>query len=201
MVKTPDAIARQQQRAEMRRDQVLDAARACFLREGFHAASVNRIAAEAGMSVGHLYRYFESKEEIIVALCERNLDEFLSHAPVLPPNQRADGEAMIAASLAEFDALIDRSHAGFAMEVLAEAARSEAVQAIVTENDRKFRDSLRDLMVPLLSAKTQDVVEERVEMALLLLHGLMMRTMSGLTSQDVERLKIAFQYLMRAILL
>src|SRR3546814_14831985 len=78
MTKTPEALARQHERTEKRRDQVLDAAEACFRREGFHAASVNRIAAEAGMSVGHLYRYFDSQDEIILALFESTFAEFIS---------------------------------------------------------------------------------------------------------------------------
>src|SRR5690606_4064328 len=58
-----------------RRD-VLDAAGACFREEGFHGASMSRIAARAEMSVGHIYRYFDSKEAIIIALVERDCAKF-----------------------------------------------------------------------------------------------------------------------------
>src|SRR5271168_2700713 len=61
------------QRSLRRRRQVLDAAEACFRRHGFHAASMASVAAEAGMSVGHIYRYFENKEAIVAAIVERDL--------------------------------------------------------------------------------------------------------------------------------
>ena len=41
---------------------------ACFAREGFHATSMQKICAEAGMSPGAFYRYFRSKEELIAAI-------------------------------------------------------------------------------------------------------------------------------------
>ena len=46
-----------------RRQQILDAARACFLRNGFHATSMQDVIGEAGLSVGAVYRYFKSKNE------------------------------------------------------------------------------------------------------------------------------------------
>ena len=58
------------QRVENRRRQILDAARYCFEQKGFHATSMAEICARAEMSPGALYRYFSSKEEIIVAMSE-----------------------------------------------------------------------------------------------------------------------------------
>ena len=54
-----------------RRQQVLDAAFRCFATEGFHKTSMDDIMQESGMSSGAIYRYFASKEEIIVAMAEQ----------------------------------------------------------------------------------------------------------------------------------
>jgi AcrR family transcriptional regulator len=53
---------------EARREQIMQAALACFAREGFHRATTQDIVDEAGLSFGALYRYFESKDEIIEAV-------------------------------------------------------------------------------------------------------------------------------------
>src|SRR5882724_5512189 len=55
-----------------RRGEILDAARSCFARSGFHQTSMQEICAEAGMSPGNLYRYFRSKEDIIAGIAERD---------------------------------------------------------------------------------------------------------------------------------
>ncbi|MDX1599965.1 MAG: helix-turn-helix domain-containing protein, partial [Anaerolineales bacterium] len=46
-------------------DQILDAALRLFAREGFHAASMDDLVAESGLSKGSLYWYFESKDDIV----------------------------------------------------------------------------------------------------------------------------------------
>lgn len=56
------------QRRETKRAEIVAAARRCFSREGFHQTSMPDIAAEAGVSTGAPYRYFASKEEIIVEI-------------------------------------------------------------------------------------------------------------------------------------
>ena len=58
-----------------RRDEILAAAQRCFVRSGFHGASMQDICAEAGMSPGNLYRYFPSKEAIIAGIAERDRAE------------------------------------------------------------------------------------------------------------------------------
>ena len=54
-----------------RRSQILDAALVCFAKRGFHQTSMHDISAEAGISVGLIYRYFENKEAVISAMADR----------------------------------------------------------------------------------------------------------------------------------
>lgn len=50
------------------RDKLLDAATNLFTEHGFHAVGINRILSEAGVAKKTLYRYFPSKEDLIVAV-------------------------------------------------------------------------------------------------------------------------------------
>lgn len=68
---------------EARRAQILDAAEACFLRSGFHQTTIQDISSAAGLSAGALYAHFESKEDLICGLAERESAAFadrLAHA-------------------------------------------------------------------------------------------------------------------------
>src|ERR1041384_332259 len=58
-----------------RRAEILAAAQRCFVRDGFHGASMQDICHEAGMSPGNLYRYFPSKEALIAGIAERDRAE------------------------------------------------------------------------------------------------------------------------------
>ena len=58
--------------AQARREQVLCAAADCFRRKGYHGAGMAEISRTAGMSAGHIYNYFESKEAIIESIFYKN---------------------------------------------------------------------------------------------------------------------------------
>ena len=51
-----------------RRQQILDAARTAFIRDGFHATSMQDIQRESGLSAGAIYLYFKSKNEIVTGI-------------------------------------------------------------------------------------------------------------------------------------
>jgi len=61
---------------ETRRQQILEAAIACFARKGFHQTTMEDIGQEAGLSPGLAYRYFDSKEDIILATIEDSLSRY-----------------------------------------------------------------------------------------------------------------------------
>ncbi len=67
-------LSREQSRAQTR-ERLLDAAREAFARNGFHGASVDEIASAAGFSTGALYSNFDGKEDLFLALMEREIDE------------------------------------------------------------------------------------------------------------------------------
>ncbi len=66
----------QQARSRARLAGLLDAAETLLVREGPEALTTTRIAGEAGVSVGSLYRWFPDKAAIVDALTHRYLTEF-----------------------------------------------------------------------------------------------------------------------------
>lgn len=60
-------------RAEAQRARILDAAQQCFIADGFHQATIATIAERAAMSAGLIYRYFDNKDAIVLAIIEREL--------------------------------------------------------------------------------------------------------------------------------
>ncbi|GAB3312609.1 TetR family transcriptional regulator [Epidermidibacterium keratini] len=68
-------MAKQNDRREGRRNEILDAAAALFATSGYHGARMDDIVRRSGLSKGTLYWYFSSKEEIATALVDRELAE------------------------------------------------------------------------------------------------------------------------------
>ena len=55
---------------ERRRRQIADAAVQLFIAKGFHKTTTRQIASASGFSIGSLYEYFTSKEDILYMVCE-----------------------------------------------------------------------------------------------------------------------------------
>jgi len=62
-VKNPDLVTR-------RRRQIVDAAVQLFIENGFHKTTTRQIAGAAGFSIGSLYEYVASKEDILYLVCD-----------------------------------------------------------------------------------------------------------------------------------
>ncbi|HEY8517019.1 MAG TPA: TetR/AcrR family transcriptional regulator [Candidatus Binatia bacterium] len=85
--------------AEETRRRVLDAARAVFLRNGFHGTTVDAVAAEAGFTKGAVYSRFASKADLFLALYEeRQKQRALVFAKIPRRARREDLQRAIAES-------------------------------------------------------------------------------------------------------
>jgi TetR/AcrR family transcriptional regulator, transcriptional repressor of aconitase len=81
-----------QQHRDARRDQILSAARRCFMRDGFHTTSMQDLFSEAGLSSGAVYSYFASKDDVILAIAEENMRGVIETIRTVI-NQRPDAPA------------------------------------------------------------------------------------------------------------
>ncbi len=99
-VKNPDLV-------ERRRRQIADAAVKLFIDKGFHKTTTRQIAGASGFSIGSLYEYFASKEDILYLVCElihaeveRGVTEAMSKA--------TGGRDALAAVIREYFKVCDR---------------------------------------------------------------------------------------------
>jgi len=60
---------------EARRAEILDAAETCFIRRGLHQTTMHDICEESQLSPGAVYRYFDSKDDLIDAVAERRTQQ------------------------------------------------------------------------------------------------------------------------------
>lgn len=109
-----------------RRAGILDAARTCFSRSGFHRASMQEICAEAKMSPGGLYRYFASKDAIIEAIAD---EEHLAARRVLEILQGPGSlhDRLLKCGLAYIGRMRNRRAIQMMLEVYVESMRNSAV--------------------------------------------------------------------------
>jgi AcrR family transcriptional regulator len=125
-----------------RRRQILEAARACFARNGFHATSMQEVIREAGLSVGAVYRYFPSKNDLVTALAEEVIhdvtdafEEILSADPPLPLAEAMARAVDVIEPKTGPDGVLR-----LAIQVWAEALRDPALAAFVERVYKQMRD-------------------------------------------------------------
>ena len=181
---------RDPEKAERRRRQILEAAAACFLRRGFHQSSMQEICAEAGMSPGALYRYFDSKDAIIRAIAEDEREDnarllrALAEAPDLVTGLSRIGRAALEAGA-------DADYGRLAVEIIAEAARNPEVAAIFRRNDAEVKAALTEALRAARSAGQLDTAVEpaaAAEILIALYDGLSTR---ALLNPDFDPAQVA----------
>jgi AcrR family transcriptional regulator len=194
------------ERREAKRAQIVAAARRCFSRDGFHQTSMPDIAAEAGVSAGAPYRYFASKDEIILALAEDAFRLVFDPVEQLIAVSAAPSVAdLVAASLTALsvETVVDSAGRAVPVEELlrcavqtwSEVLRNDAVRSRALEGFESVRRSIADA---LRRGQTAGAVpfamdpERGARVVMGLLHGfLLQRTAFDLTdaagfSEDIR---------------
>jgi AcrR family transcriptional regulator len=121
------------------RARIMDGARRAFVAGGYRGTSVPVIAAEADVSVGLIYRYFPSKEELFLELClsgtPEELAELAEHlVPIDDPIER-----LRVAIGSYFDALFAATGAPLVLQALSAAPTDERVRAALVRRADDLR--------------------------------------------------------------
>jgi TetR/AcrR family transcriptional regulator, repressor for uid operon len=131
-----------------RPQRILEAAERAFVRNGFHAATMQHVADEAGMSAGNLYRYFPSKEAIVEGLCQldqaRRAGSFAAFAELMGSN--VDLTEAMREGLRDQVFGKPREKARMIVEMWAEAGRNPRVAEITRQIDDSVLADLERLM-------------------------------------------------------
>jgi AcrR family transcriptional regulator len=156
---------------ERRREQILDAARRCFIRKGFHQSSMADVFAEASLSAGAVYRYFRSKDEIITAIAE----EVVGHVtdllvPLVEQEPTPTLDSVIRDGLLSVDDLAfgEYGFAQLAPQVWAEALRNDQLLGVIRSRYTVVREALSRLIVAEQKAGRVDVDAEPDDVAAVL---------------------------------
>lgn len=170
---------------ERRRQQILDAARRCFIRRGFHQTTMSDILGEAELSAGAVYGYFRGKDEIIAAIAQTFIDQItgllepMAHLDPPPPPPEAIDRLM---EQLEDMAFGPNGFAYIAPQVWAEALHNEPIHEL-----------LRSKYAQILAAFTQLVSAQQRA-------GLVRRDTDPATVAKVV-LGSAFGYVMQRVLI
>lgn len=143
MVKLKGRSEESTQLARERRKQILKASMRCFRKRGFHQTTLRDIAAEFGMSVGHIYNYFESKEAIIEALVENNVTRFNEMVSQEKLHRPSTAKRVPREYLATFvDAYLDPEIAPFAVAIMNEAMINPRIYDITVSATARIREHI-----------------------------------------------------------
>jgi len=134
------------QQRQVRRDQILEAARELFTINGFHDTSMDDIIAAAGMSSGGVYGYFVGKHAIIAAIAQQvvggitaTVNDVLKTEPVPPIAE------VLRRLIVQIDILAD-GPGRLALQVWGEAQRDPAIAALAAAEGANVRAAVLELV-------------------------------------------------------
>ena len=147
---------------DARRAEILDAAIACFAREGFHRTTMADIVEESQLSPGAIYNYFDSKEEIIEAIAEdrREIEQHLMTEAAEEPNVSSALRRMRDAFFGDLKTPKERLRRRLSIQLWAEAQRNPRVLRLV----RGSFDAPHELLSGILAeAQRRGEISNQVE--------------------------------------
>ena len=160
-----------------RRSQILEAAIVCFAKRGFHQASMHDISAEAGISVGLIYRYFANKEAVISAMADRHKQEIqaLLERARQAPTLLESLEILFTAHCCEN---APKVQSAFVVDLYAESSRNPQVANLVRDVLQTAMDGVTDLIARSPQAQTEShglAPNELSELIFAVARGMLMR--------------------------
>jgi AcrR family transcriptional regulator len=191
----------------LRRREIVEAARRCFIRSGFHQTTTDEICREASITPGGLYHYFSNKEELIKAVVRYAADSTLQtvhEARSAEPDPRSAlrrvGEFFIRAF---YDPDFDNV-ARLDLETWSESLRNPDLLRIIHEGRAATRNTVAQVIQGAVERGEYSEHVDPVALANLfaaIFTGLRLSKLLGPNDVDPERVLEALRILIRGELL
>ncbi len=136
------------------REKILEAAETLFSREGYYDTSMDQIVAKSGLSKGAIYGYFGSKEDLFLALQDRELSSALARMKAaFAPSDSAKSKLQKAAEIA-FASLVGKSREECRMQ-LEFGVAAPRIKSLMRRQDDRYK---------VVHGLVAEIVKEGVEM-------------------------------------
>lgn len=134
---------------ESRRQEIIEAARHCFLRNGFHKTTTDEICREASITPGGLYHYFSGKDQIISAVIQQSTQNVLDQLRATTDGAEDTRSAFQRATEFFVETMQDPERDNVArleIEIWAEMLKNEKLAELNREGWARRRQWLEDLI-------------------------------------------------------
>lgn len=142
---TPDVPSRSRLSRSARRAQLLGAARAVFVAQGYHAAGMDEIADRAGVSKPVLYQHFPSKLDLYLALLDQHSAE-LFEAVRSALASTAGNKLRVAATISAYFEFVDRDDAPFRLVFESDLINDPSVRDRVDAVTRACAEAIAEVI-------------------------------------------------------
>lgn len=179
--------------ADARMSDLLDAVRKVFAAKGFERASMQDLAKAANMSAGNFYRYFPSKDAIIEAMVQRELDYIEVKFQYVKSSD--DPIETLREGLAEQLSIDDPEDCAIWAEIIAAANRREEIAVLFARLEAAIVGSIAGIFAqvagidPKLAARRYDA---HARMMFMIIQGIKMRQRrhDGVVTEDLRGLAL-----------
>ncbi len=175
-------------------DRIIAAALISFSKKGFDKTRMDDIALASNVSKGTLYIYFENKEDLFYALCERNLDELRKQLfSLFVTNHENDDpkkQKLISDTKGYYNNFshFENSYMIF-LEILSKSTRNEKLRSILYSQHKKVTEIMKEHILNYLKSDEKiTTLEDReidcIVMSLIAVYnGLMMNRLLGVEEE------------------
>jgi AcrR family transcriptional regulator len=186
-------VTRRRMRAPERRAQLLDVARRVFGNSGFHAASMETVAKEAGVTKPILYDHFPSKKDLYLALLDADLGALHEDVRAALDSPLGNRERIRASFQAYFD-FVDGHGEGFRLLMQETVSAEDAFRERVAE----IRDQILAEVAELIVRESKGLLDrEHAEIVALALIGMVETVAQRQPGGRAEKRKEAVDVLVR----
>ena len=169
LIKDVPTQVKNQDLVNRRRRQIVDAAVELFIKKGFHKTTTREIAQTSGLSIGAVYEYVSTKEDVLYLVCdvihaeaERQISEALSRT--------AGGRETLAEVIRQYFLVCDRMSDHILLVYQETQSLPRRWRKKVLENEVRFTGIFKGMLerlvrtgeVPALEPRTLDLVAHNI---------------------------------------